>query len=135
MIKKPTGIIKLRSNQEFLNTLEEIIRQSNETASPSPQNSHAVALITFLSTDKGGRSKPVQSGYRGQFYYDGKDWDAVQQYADAEWVYPGQTVKAYLWFLSPEAHHGLLYPGKDFDVREGDQIIAHGIITAIAETF
>ncbi|ANO49162.1 hypothetical protein V8245_12300 [Flavobacterium columnare] len=33
------------------------------------------AEIYYLTEAEGGRKTPVASGYRGQFYYDGKDWD------------------------------------------------------------
>jgi translation elongation factor EF-Tu-like GTPase len=57
---------------------------------------HAEAEITFLRADEGGRSLPVWSGYRSQFYYDGSNWDAVQEYATNDGVQPGETVKAFL---------------------------------------
>lgn len=36
---------------------------------------HLEAEIYYLTEAEGGRKTPVASGYRGQFYYDGKDWD------------------------------------------------------------
>lgn len=89
------------------------------------------AEITFVRTEDGGRRGPARSGYRPQCYYDGLDWDAVQDYGSVEWVFPGQTVTAYLAFLSPECHVGKLYPGKEFLVREGRRTMAHGVVTKL----
>jgi elongation factor Tu len=89
------------------------------------------AEITFVPTEQGGRSTPAFSGYRGQFFYDGHDWDADQEYPDVESVLPGQTVRALLRFASPEMHEGRLRPGTEFQVREGARIVARGKVTKI----
>jgi elongation factor Tu len=91
------------------------------------------AEITFLTTEEGGRRGPAYSGYRPQFHYDGHDWDAIQHYGDVEAVEPGQTVIAYLSFLSPKEHVGKLYPGKEFLIREGHRVVARGCITKILD--
>jgi|SRR5437667_11873967 len=89
------------------------------------------AEIRFLTPEEGGRRTPVRSGYRPQFYYDGHDWDAHQEYLDAEWVQPGETARTLLWFLSPEAHLGRVHVGMEFEVREGARVVGRGRITKI----
>ena len=89
------------------------------------------AYIIFLSTEEGGRKGPCYSGYRPQIYYDGHDWDAIQVYPDVSEVFPGQAVRAQLSFLTPEAHVGKLYPGKEFLVREGIKVVARGTVTNV----
>ncbi|MBL8168063.1 MAG: elongation factor Tu [Acidobacteria bacterium] len=89
------------------------------------------AEIALTPTEEDGRNSPTRSGYRPQFYYDGHDWDAVLTYAGVEWVYPGQTAKAYLSFLSPECHVGKLYPGKEFLLREGTRVVGKGRVVKI----
>ena len=89
--------------------------------------------ITFLSTEEGGRRTPARTGYRPQFYYDGKDWDAIHTYPDNELVHPGQSVRAFLTFLSPEYHVGKLWPGKIFQCREGQRVVANGVVLKIVE--
>lgn len=90
-----------------------------------------VAEITFTPTADGGRGIPARSGYRPQFYYDGHDWDATHDYGPVEWVFPGQTVTAYLAFLSPACHFGRLDPGKEFLLREGQRTVGHGVVTKL----
>lgn len=91
------------------------------------------AEIRFFRTDEGGRKGPARTGYRPQFYYHGHDWDAVHEYPDCEWVYPGDTITAYLAFLSPEAHVGRLAPGTVFQIREGAKVVAEGRVTKLLE--
>jgi translation elongation factor EF-Tu-like GTPase len=87
--------------------------------------------IRFLSTVEGGRAGPALSGYRPQFYYDGHDWDAVHEYPDVSEVNPGDTVRAYLAFLSPQEHLGKIQPGMHFEIREGARTIGEGRVLRI----
>jgi len=89
------------------------------------------AEITLLTTEEGGRQTPAFSGYRSQFYYDGHDWDAVQNYIGVTEVYPGQTVTAELAFLNPQCHVEKLFPGKEFLLREGQRVVGRGKVTKI----
>ncbi len=59
------------------------------------------AEITLIPTQEGGRRMPISSGWRPQFHYheqeEYEDWDTAFFTDDTvEWVYPGQTVAAYL---------------------------------------
>ena len=40
------------------------------------------AEIYYLTTEEGGRKGYVANGYRGQFYYNGNNWDALQEFID-----------------------------------------------------
>ncbi|HET9495320.1 MAG TPA: elongation factor Tu [Chloroflexia bacterium] len=99
----------------------------------SPWSFDVEEEIAYLTTEEGGRTKPIFAGYRPGIYYDGHAWDAVHIYPDVESVMPGQTARAYLSFLSPECHVGRLFPGKEFEVREGGRIVAKGRVTKILE--
>jgi translation elongation factor EF-Tu-like GTPase len=89
--------------------------------------------VTFLTTEEGGRSKPAFRGYRPQFFYDGRDWDARYDFYDVELVMPGQSARAYVSFLSPECHLGRLLPSKEFLLREGQRVVAKGRVMRIME--
>ena len=84
------------------------------------------ADIHYLPTEEGGRKHGVFSGYRGQFYYYGRDWDVMQLLIDKETCLPGETVRVHLFTLSPQCH-----VGQEFEIREGVRIIGKGIIRAI----
>jgi translation elongation factor EF-Tu-like GTPase len=56
----------------------------------TPEERDVEVEVTFLPADHGGRIRVVFSGYRAQFYYDGRDWDAVHEYPDVEQVELGQ---------------------------------------------
>lgn len=89
------------------------------------------AEIYYLTEQEGGRKTAVSNGYRGQFYYNGKNWDAPQQFLDKEICYPGETVKVYLQTLSPDFHIGQFYVGQEFETREGAKTVGKGKITKI----
>ena len=91
------------------------------------------AEIYFLKPEEGGRSTPAFNGYRPQFYYEGNDWDASHVYPDVNQVNPGDTVRAYLGFVSHAEHWRKLYPDMKFEIREGARIIGRGKITRILE--
>jgi elongation factor Tu len=89
--------------------------------------------LHFLPTAAGGKSKPTFSSYRAQFFYKGHDWDAVHTYPDVEAANPGETVRAFLGFLSPHEHLGRVSVGMPFLVREGGQTVAYGVVTRILD--
>ena len=88
------------------------------------------ARITFLRTGEGGRENAVRSGYRPQFYYRGEDHDAVHEYPEAARVAPGETATVLLHFLHPELLANI-DAGEEFEIREGVQTVARGVITRI----
>lgn len=87
------------------------------------------ATITFVPTI----ARPRRTGYRPQFFYDGHDWDAEHEYPDVDEVQPGETVRAYLRFLSPENHIGKVVVGLEFTIREGARIVGTGVVTKILD--
>ena len=89
------------------------------------------AEITYLSTANGGREGYLLSGYRGQFHYDGRDWDAPQYFVDREKVEPGESVTANLYFLSPREHVDKVVVGTVFLIREGLRTVGYGTVTEL----
>jgi hypothetical protein len=96
---------------------------------PPPREPDVEAEVRFLTVAEGGRASPVYSGYRGQLHYDEHDWDALYAYPDRDMVHPGDTAIARMWLLSPDAHCGKLFAGKSFEVREGQKVVANGVVT------
>jgi elongation factor Tu len=91
------------------------------------------AEIYFLTTEEGGRSTPVFNGYRPQFYYNGRDWDASHTYPETGIANPGDTVRTCLVFMSPQAHLGQVSEGMEFILREGTRTVGRGIVTKVIE--
>ena len=98
-----------------------------------PIPKHIEVEIYFLTAEEGGRSQPAYSGYQPQFYYDGNDWDARHIYPDVEEANPGERVRAYLGFLSPQEHVGKVTAGMAFEIREGARVVGKGLVTEILE--
>jgi len=91
------------------------------------------ARITLVPTADGGRQGPAQTGFRPQFRYEGHDWDAVHDFVDKEWLYPGETAVTHVTFLSPDAHVGRMVVGTKFELCEGQRVIGAGVVTRILE--
>ncbi|MCA5006373.1 EF-Tu C-terminal domain-related protein [Sphingobacterium bovistauri] len=87
--------------------------------------------IYYLTEQEGGRKGYINSGYRGQFFYKGKDWDAPQEFIDKEICNPGETVKVKIRTLSPHFHVGQFLEGQYFEAREGFKTVGRGKITKI----
>lgn len=86
------------------------------------------ATITFLPRKEGGRQYPVYDGYRPHIYYDGQGWTGEHRYPDVpDMVMPGDTVKTLITVINPEDHPNLI-PGKEFEIREGAKVVAHGVV-------
>lgn len=92
---------------------------------------HIEATLYFLTSDEGGRRAAVSTGYRGQFYFNNIDVDALHEYPDVELVQPGDTVRAYFRFCRPEVHLPKMHIGKEFLIREGIRVIAEGVVTKV----
>ena len=86
-------------------------------------------VMTFLRTEEGGRKRSVWTGYRGQFYYQGRDWDATYTFVGL--VQPGDTVTAQIRLMSPHCHVGKIAVGTAFEIREGKRTVATGRVTKI----
>jgi translation elongation factor EF-Tu-like GTPase len=92
---------------------------------------HAAVEISFLTTEEGGRTGPCRPGYSPPFFYDGAHWIAFYAFDTSEPIQPGETVRAFVCFLDPDAHRGRLFPGKEFELREGSHIVARGRVTKL----
>ncbi len=57
--------------------------------------------------------------------------DARHAYIDKEWIFPGDTVTAHLWFVMPEYQSGRLHEGFEFTVQEGARIVGFGRVTKV----
>jgi len=106
---------------------------TQEESYPKAAQADVLTEISYLRNEHGGKSNPIETGYRPQFYYDNQDWDANHEYLDAEWVFPGDRVKARVSFLSPDEHLGKLNAGDHFLIREGQKIFGYGHVVQILD--
>lgn len=95
------------------------------------------AAIRYLPSGEGGRHSGIYSGYRGQFYYDGSDWDGFQYFPDVPddvMVELGTTVRALVRFTQErwdEIHSKHIYVGMPFEIREGARTVGRGVVTSV----
>lgn len=90
------------------------------------------AEISLLPAEQGGRRTPAVSGYRPShdFNVPGTLNDALHEYIEGS-LRPGDTGRALLWLLAPEAQAGRLHPGFEFTVQEGARIVGKGKVLRV----
>jgi len=90
------------------------------------------AKITFLTTEEGGRTTPVISGYRPAHLVN-NDYltTGIHQYYDREKVELGETVLGTITFITPEAYPECLWVGKRISIQEASHIVGYAEITKI----
>ncbi len=89
-----------------------------------------VATVVFLPPQCGGRSSPVSSGYRGQFFYLDRDCDVVHRFEFPAGVPFGEEVADFIDFLN-DSHRRNLKEGTPFLIREGLKTVAYGVVVAV----
>jgi translation elongation factor EF-Tu-like GTPase len=95
------------------------------------------ARIHYLTPAEGGRQSGVASGYRGQFFYEGNDFDGFQLFPDlrpGEFVNLGEEVRAFVQFRKERwnlVHKHVVTLGMPFQIREGSRVVGNGIVTRL----
>ena len=92
--------------------------------------------IRYCTPDEGGRKTGVYSGYRGQFHYDGDDFDGFQYFPDdpKSMIALGHEVRAFVRFLEDrweQIHKINVQVGKTFQICEGARIVGVGVVTRL----
>ncbi|MDL5200232.1 elongation factor Tu [Streptomyces sp. ALI-76-A] len=86
------------------------------------------ARVYVLTAREGGRTTPVSTGYRPQFYLRTADVVGVLDLGEAAVARPGDTVA-----VTVELGRDLpLEPGLGFAIREGGRTVGAGTVTAVA---
>jgi len=86
--------------------------------------------VVFIDAQLGGRKDPVGSGYRGQFFYNGMDCDAVHTF-DVEGGVPySQEIADHIYLPNP-VHRSQITVGTIFLIREGPHTIGYGQVTEV----
>lgn len=88
--------------------------------------------LTLLSTELGGRSKPVFSGYRCQWRCTRKpEWNDAKVEFDDKRLDPGATTEATLTLSVPSCWRGLVEVGDALEGGEGSRVVATAVVLAI----
>ncbi|MER6784648.1 elongation factor Tu [Streptomyces sp. NPDC000658] len=105
------------------------VRRGQVVAAPgsvTPRRRFA-ARVYVLSTREGGRTTPVSTGYRPQFYIRTADVVGDVDLGEIPLARPGDTVD-----MTVELGHDVaLEPGLGFAVREGGRTVGAGTVTAV----
>ncbi|WP_031486514.1 elongation factor Tu [Streptomyces bicolor] len=105
------------------------VRRGHVVAAPGSvvPRSRFSAQVYVLSTREGGRSTPVSSGYRPQFYIRTADVVGDIDLGEVAVARPGETVT-----MTVELGREVpLEPGLGFAIREGGRTVGAGTVTAV----
>ncbi|MFE9673750.1 elongation factor Tu [Streptomyces sp. NPDC006259] len=105
------------------------VRRGHVVAAPGSvvPSRRFTARVYVLSTREGGRSTPVSSGYRPQFYIRTADVVGDVDLGEVAVARPGDTVT-----MTVELGREMpLEPGLGFAVREGGRTVGAGTVTAV----
>lgn len=96
-------------------------------------NPHFVALLTYISEQKGGMTTPASSGYRPaiKFPFEQDSFTGIQDFIGTDLVFAGDVVSAEITLLSTEYFIEKIYEGLDFEFYERNILIGTGVITKI----
>ena len=92
-----------------------------------------IAELYYLTSEQGGRSTPVWTGYRPQvkFSFNEMVTSGYQRFLNKDEVNPGDTVDAEITVISTNFLKHKLYPGLEFEFREGSRIIGIGKVLQV----
>ena len=128
------------SDEELLHLAAEemfLYLDREEEAAMHPKRHVIEVTVRYLTTAEGGRRAKVCSGYRGQFYYNGDDWDGFQSFPDFrenEYIELGQQVRAFVDFSLENwtaIHQHQIKIGTTFLIREGNKTVGNGVVTRL----
>ncbi|MFF9815755.1 elongation factor Tu [Streptomyces sp. NPDC014006] len=105
------------------------VRRGHVVAAPGSvaPSRRFTARLYVLSAREGGRTTPVATGYRPQFYVRTADVVGCLDFGEAAFARPGQTVEVTV-DLGREVP---LEPGLGFAVREGGRTVGAGTVTSV----
>jgi translation elongation factor EF-Tu-like GTPase len=86
------------------------------------------ANLRLLPASEGGRSSPVESGYRSLARFEGSTLDfGFELEPDAGHLVPGDSGTGHLSFWAAEELPELS-AGQAFELREGSRVVGHGTV-------
>ncbi len=92
----------------------------------------AEVVFELLSTASGGRQTSVSTGYHPAYEVRPDYWTSARhRFIDSELVQPGDTVRAEVCFLTPEAYPHALTVGQRVTIAEGRHVVGYATITRI----
>lgn len=90
------------------------------------------ARITLFPTDKGGRKRPVYSGYKPSFAFNTeKHYSGEIELLDKKELNPGETSDVFIKLLPAKSIRKNLKHNDSFTITEGNRTIGAGVIEKV----
>jgi translation elongation factor EF-Tu-like GTPase len=94
-----------------------------------------VARFRLLTTDAGGRSGPLVSGYRSLLRFEDRNADhgfelALDSNVGSDGIAPGSSAEGSFSFWAAD-ELPQLFRGQKFEMREGTRVVGHGVVVEL----
>jgi len=117
-------------------TLEQIIESGNEKKARfefSEYKPDILGEVFYFKDTDDSRESPATSGYRPAHQVTTEYQTSGEHiYFENDVAFPGDTVQAYIKFITPEAYPHCLWVGKTMNINEGSRVV--GTVT-VKEVF
>ena len=94
---------------------------------------HITARIRLLTTEEGGRTSCVRSGYRPNIRFGDLYTDGALTLLDRQQASPGDECDVRVTFVNPAYVREHLQVGARFEITEGSRKVGEGAILAIPQ--
>jgi translation elongation factor EF-Tu-like GTPase len=91
------------------------------------------AKVALLSSESGGRSTPLPSGYRGDMVLGVPGMMNGGLFEVEEPIEPGSSGRVKVKLIAPLLNAGRLYPGQQFRLCEGYRCLGSGTILEVLD--
>lgn len=116
-------------------TLEEIIEAGDERKSRftfEKYNPDLLAVVTYFEGTPDSRETPATSGYRPAHQVTEEYLTSGEHiYFENDVVFPGESAKTYIKFISPDAYPNCLWVGKKLNINEGSRVVGEAEVKEI----
>lgn len=87
------------------------------------------AFITLLPTSRGGRKKPVATGYKPSLVFNShRNYSCEIELVDKQELLPGETATVFIKLLAARTIRRNLQINDSFTLTEGNKAVGNGII-------
>ncbi|MES2829474.1 MAG: hypothetical protein V4687_15040 [Bacteroidota bacterium] len=127
-----TNLLALR-NQIIKAQAEEVTPNQLQDDVPENYSPDFIAILTYLTTEEGGRKTPALTGYRPtiKFPFEVIQTSGKQVFLGTAAAFPGDTIESEITIISKKHFVSRLSEGMNFQFKEGDKLIGTGVIKQI----
>lgn len=97
------------------------------------KKAHFKALINLSTTEDGGTTNPLSSGFRGvvRFPFDNREFFANHTFGETELIFAGDSATVEITLVQSDDVLEKLYEGLAFELSMNSNVIGSGVVTQL----